>query len=161
MSNGSKRMVTQEPQKQVVSWKQYLETLCATWTGHFVGLVLILFGILLLLLAVSAMVSIPQIGIFGLLVGAIVGGAGIVSLWMATTVLDKTEQILPVTLISRHNASLLPEAETLVRASAPPLSLQQTELLRVASPIPDTPAYELLRPVTIRTSEGTGGPVGP
>jgi len=152
-------MVTQTPQKQIVSWKQYLETVCATWTGHFVGLVLILLGILLLLLAISALVSIPQLGIFGLLIGAIVGMAGIGSLWIATTVLDKTEQILPVTLISRHNASLLPEAETLVRASTPPLSLPQTELLRSAKQASNTPAAELMRPAAVNRPESTSGPV--
>jgi len=147
------------PQKQVVSGKQYLETLCATWTGNFVGLILILLGVLLLLLAISALVSIPQLGIFGLLIGAIVGMAGIGSLWVATAVIEKTEQIMPVTLISRHNASQLPEVETLVRASARPLSLQQTELLRVASPISDAPASELLHPVSTNRPERTIDPI--
>jgi len=65
-------------------------------------------------------------------------------MWFGRILFKRAEKIEPVALITQHNSRNLPDIETLVRGSDPPLS-QSTTLLRAVQQGQETPQEELLR----------------
>ncbi|MCW3095799.1 MAG: hypothetical protein JWL77_1417 [Chthonomonadaceae bacterium] len=135
--------------KRLVGWTQYLETQCSKLMGNSVGVVFEYVGYIFVMGAIGTLVSSFHGGLFGFLVGLIVGtslgGIGVLALWVSMVAVCEAEKIVPVALITKQNAKHLPEAETLIRGSDRPSTDQEAELLRAVLQGQETPPEQLLR----------------
>ena len=141
-------MSTMKPYKRLVDWKQYLLTLLEKGLGYTAATFTVCSGLFFLLLAVFCLWFGAHSGadrntpIWG---AGLMGVLGVAVLSQGRSMFKNAKKVEAVAPITRHNTGLLPEVETLVRASDSPPSQQQTELLRAANCGKGTPAEELLR----------------
>lgn len=144
-------MGIEKPPKRLVHIEQYLTTIgkksalysSATALGS-AGVVLVLAALLLSWSSFHAAIAeIPRF--FLSLLNGGVAVSGCAALWAACKVFHKAKEIEPVAPITKYNASQLPVSETLVRASARPLTEYEAELLRPITHQQETPPDQLLR----------------
>jgi len=144
-------MGIEKPPKRLVHLEQYLTTIgkksalysSATALGGTGVALVVTAGLLSWLNFHAPIAEIPRF-LLSLLDGGI-ALSGCAALWFAFVMFHRAREIEPVAPITKYNADQLPVSETLVRASARPLTEQGTELLRPLTHQPETPSDQLLR----------------
>ncbi|MCW3053426.1 MAG: hypothetical protein JWN14_2596 [Chthonomonadales bacterium] len=143
---------SEKPRKRLVPMPQYVKTLGQKGMGYsagtilsFAGFIGMVIGVILIMMCFT-FPDLPNVHLWEFIVGSVLGGLGITGAWLGNRVMKITKKIEPVNLITRRTANLLPQEDTLVRASERPLSQQKAELLRAATTGQETPPEELLRP---------------
>lgn len=146
-------MSTKKPQKRLVGWLEYLEQTSEkaemyAFASVFgcVGAVLLLWSFIGILAGgLNAYQGDIGYALFVWTGSAVVAGLGLGALWCAKYLFREVKQTAPVALLTKASLNRLRDDDILVRASDPPPSNQQMELLRVAQDGLDTPAEQLVR----------------